>query len=97
MTYCLQIDKIVFLAISWSLLSIFIALMIMKTSLVVLCSHVFMLVQFFQYLLQFVFWVGVYTKTIRQLGLVVSEQIVNSGCALVDYQLIDNLSSLSNC
>ena len=36
MTYCLQIDKIVFfLAISWSLLSIFLALMIMKTSLVV--------------------------------------------------------------
>ena len=36
MTYCLQIDKIVgFLAISWSLLSIFPALMIMKTSLVV--------------------------------------------------------------
>ena len=36
MTYCLQIDKIVFfLTISWSLLSIFPALMIMKTSLVV--------------------------------------------------------------
>ena len=36
MTYCLQIDKIVFfLAISWSLLSIFPALMIMKTFLVV--------------------------------------------------------------
>ena len=36
MTYCLQIDKIVgFLAISWSLLSIFPVLMIMKTSLVV--------------------------------------------------------------
>ena len=35
MTYCLQIDKIVFLAISWSLLSSFPALMIMKTSLVV--------------------------------------------------------------
>ena len=33
---CLQIDKIVFFfAISWSLLSIFPALMIMKTSLVV--------------------------------------------------------------
>ena len=36
MTYCLQIDKIVFfLTISWSLLTIFPALMIMKTSLVV--------------------------------------------------------------
>ena len=34
--YCLQMDKIVvFLAISWSLLSIFPAVMIMKTSLVV--------------------------------------------------------------
>ena len=36
MTYCLQIDKIVFfLTISWSLLSICPALMIMRTSLVV--------------------------------------------------------------
>ena len=55
------------------------------------------LVTFFQFPLQFVFWVVVYTKN-RQLGLaiVVPEQIVNSGCALVDYQLIDNSSS-SNC
>ena len=36
MTYCLQTDNIVFVfAISWSLLSIFPALMIMKTFLVV--------------------------------------------------------------
>ena len=60
-------------------------------------SQCFYSIKFFQFPLQFVFWVGVYTKTIRQLGLVVSEQIVNSGCALVDYQLIDNSSSLSNC
>ena len=36
------------------------------------------------------------TKTIRQLALVVYEQIVNSGFALVNYQLIDNSSSLLN-
>ena len=46
--------------------------------------------------LQFVFVVGVHTKTIRQLGLV-SEHIVKSGWTLqlVDYQLIHSSSSLS--
>ena len=39
----------------------------------------------------------VYTKAIRQLGLVASERIVNSGFAFVDYSLIDNSTSLSNC
>ncbi len=43
------------------------------------------------------FYVVVYTKTIRQLGLVVYEQIVDSGFTLVDYLLIDNSASLSNC
>ena len=38
-----------------------------------------------------------YTKTIRQLGLVVYERIVNSGFAFVDYSLKDNSTSLSNC
>ena len=44
-----------------------------------------------------VFYVVVYTKTIRQLGLVVYEQIVHSGFTLVDYLLIDNEAELSNC
>ena len=39
----------------------------------------------------------VYTKTIRELALVVYERIVNSGFAFVDYSLIDNSDSLSNC
>ena len=51
----------------------------------------------FVYASQFVFYVVVYTKTIRQLGLVVYEQIVDSGFTLVDYLLIDNSASLSNC
>ena len=51
----------------------------------------------FVYASQFVFYVVVYTKTIRQLGLVVSEQIVDSGFTLVDYLFIDNSASLSNC
>ena len=38
-----------------------------------------------------------YSKTIPQLGLVVSEHQVSLGCVLVDYQLIDNSSLLSNC
>ncbi len=50
----------------------------------------------FVYASQFVCYVVVYTKTIR-LGLVVYEQIVNSGFTLVDYLLIDNSASLSNC
>ncbi len=51
----------------------------------------------FVYASQFVFYVMVYTKTIRQLGLVVYEQIVDSGFTLVDYLLIDNEAELSNC
>ncbi len=51
----------------------------------------------FVYASQFVFYVVVYTKTIRQLGLVVYEQIVDSGFTLVDYLLIDNEAELSNC
>ena len=52
----------------------------------------------FVYASQFVFYVvAVYTKTIRQLGLVVYEQIVDLGFTLVDYLLIDNSASLSNC
>ena len=51
----------------------------------------------FVYASQFVFYVMVYTKTIRQLGLVVYEQIVDSGFTLVDYLLIDNSAELSNC
>ena len=51
----------------------------------------------FVYASQFVFYVVVYTKTIRQLGHVVYEQIVDSGFTLVDYLLIDNSASLSNC
>ena len=51
----------------------------------------------FVYASQFVFYVMVYTKTIRQLGLVVYEQIVDSGFTLVDYLLIDNSASFSNC
>ncbi len=43
------------------------------------------------------FYVVAYTKTIRQLGLVVYEQIVDSGFTLVDYLLIDNEAELSNC
>ena len=43
----------------------------------------------FVYASQFVFYVVVYTKTIRQLGLVVYEQIVDSGFTIVDYLLID--------
>ncbi len=46
---------------------------------------------------QFVFYVVVYTKTIRLLGFVVYEQIVGSGFTLVDYLLIDISASLSNC
>ena len=38
-----------------------------------------------------------YTKTVRQLALVVYERIVNLGFAFVDYLLIDNSDSLSNC
>ena len=37
-----------------------------------------------------------YTKTIRQLALVVYERIVNLGFAFVDCSLIDNSDSLSN-
>ena len=51
----------------------------------------------FVYASQFVFYVVVYTKTIRQLGLFVYEQIVDTGFTLVDYLLIDNSASLSNC
>ncbi len=51
----------------------------------------------FVYASQFISYVVVYTKTIRQLGLVVYEQIVDSGFTLVDYLLIDNSVSLSNC
>ncbi len=51
----------------------------------------------FVYASKFVFYVAVYTKTIRQLGLVFYEQIVDSGFTLVDYLLIDNSASLSNC
>ena len=40
---------------------------------------------------------GVYTKTIRQLDLVVYERIVNSDFVLVDYSFIDNSAWLSNC
>ena len=43
----------------------------------------------FVYASQVVFYVVVYTKTIRQLGLVVYEQIVDSGFTIVDYLLID--------
>ena len=39
----------------------------------------------------------VYTKTIRQLGLVVYDRIFNSDFVLVYYSLIDNSASLSNC
>ena len=40
---------------------------------------------------------NMYIKTIRQLTLVVYERVVKSGFAFVDYLLIDNLDSLSNC